>query len=105
MATNKTVQKQPWEAFYIAGDFSKVLESGEIIASAPTSEVVAYDKTGADATSTVIEDGTITVDEQFLKVRIKGGTESGSPYKVSFRATTDQGNKWEVDAPVEVEEK
>lgn len=108
---NKAIKKQAWEAFYIAGSILKVQTDTETIVLL-NSSVVAEDKDGNDVTST-FTDGTTKVlgsdpkgsyaDNQ-LEIRIRNGEEAASPYKVTFRMETTEGNKWEVDRTVEVEE-
>ena len=103
--------KQAWEAFYIAGSILKVQTDTEVIVLA-NSSVLAEDKDGNDVSTTFLEQATKVLgtdpkgsfaDNQ-LEIRIRDGEEALSPYKVTFRMETDEGNKWEVDRKVEVEE-
>ncbi len=108
---NKAIQKQAYEAFYIAGSILRVQTDTEVIVLG-SSSVVAEDKDGNDVTSTLLQGGSEVLgtdpkgafaDNQ-LEVRLQSGSESASPYKVTFRMETDEGNKWEVDREVEVTE-
>jgi hypothetical protein len=103
MAKVKPVVKQPFESFFIAGSFAKVLTDGETI-DVDKSVVVAYDKEGKEYPD-LIDEPSKTVDDKQLSIRIKDGKPELSPFKVSFRAVTSANNKWEVDAPIEVQEK
>lgn len=97
-------EKQPYEAFFIAGDFDDVLEDGEVI-NESSSLVTAVDKEGTDATFIVLEGATKTIVGTVLKVRCKGGDETLSKYKITFRILTDVGNKWEIDCKMKVKER
>ena len=107
---NKKVKKQPYEAFYISGSIYNVAASGETVDDS-NSSVVAEDKDGTDVTSTLLESGTKALaddpnggTDNMLTMRLQNGTEAASPYKVSFKIQTTDGNKYEVDMDVEVEE-
>ena len=103
MAKVKPIEKQPFEAFPVYGKFDKVLEEGEII-SVDDSVVIVTDKDGVED-ATMIDEPTKNVDEGKLIIRIQGGDPAKSPYNVSFRAVTSLGNKWEVDAQLNIIEK
>jgi uncharacterized protein (UPF0333 family) len=93
--------KQPYEQFYISADFSKNLSSSE---SVNAQTCTATDKDAADASSIVIESGTISTTNNIVQIQIKGGTVAKSPYKLLFRVETDAGNKWELDVTMYVKE-
>ena len=101
--------KQTYEEFYIAGDFSEdedgndILDSGETIVLA-SSTVAAEDKDGTDVSSTVLDQSTKTVDGSQLKMLCKAGAEASSPYKITFKAVTSSGNKYEIDVRMNIEE-
>lgn len=103
MAKVKPIEKQPYEAFFVHGLFTKVMEETETIDIA-NSTVVISDKNGT-IDATMVQEPTLVADGHKLSIRIQGGDPELSPYKVSFRITTSLGNKWEVDAVLEVEEK
>lgn len=107
---NKKVKKQPYEAFYISGSIYNVAAEGETV-DLNNSTVVAEDKDGTDVTSTLLESGTKALaddpnggTDNMLTMRVQAGEEDYSPYKVSFRIQTTDGNKYEVDMDIEIEE-
>ena len=101
MALEKTT-KQSFEAYFIHGDFSAVMESPETIVLG-TSTATATDNTNTPDES-VIDTPSIYVDEFKYYVRIKDGTEAKSPYKITLRVTTSTGNKWEVEGLLVIKE-
>ena len=106
---NKPVEKQAWEAFFISGSILKVQTDTETIVVG-NSLVLAEDKNGDDVSTTFLDQTTIivmddpkgTLTNNQLAMRIRNGTKALSPYKVTFRMETDEGNKWEVDREVNV---
>lgn len=106
---NKAIDKQAYEAFFIGGSILKVQTDTETINLA-NSTVVAEDVNGTDVSSSFLEQATIilgndsqgTYANNQLSMRIRDGEESLSPYKVTFRMETTEGNKWEVDRMVNV---
>jgi len=111
----KTVKKQNWEAYYLAGSILEWQEddSTEVV-TLVGSTVVAEDADGTDVSDTFMEQGTKRLDsdlngdfdDNMLSMRLKGegGDVTKSPYIVTFRITTDEGNQYEVDYKVEVKE-
>jgi hypothetical protein len=103
------ISKQPYEEFWIGGDFSGELEDLEVLAL-PGCAVVCYDKDGnnlsgnADTVYDESEPLILSADNTQLKCRIKGGVEALSPYKISFLSVTSAGNRYEIDAEIEVED-
>ena len=89
------ITKQPSEKFYVSVDFSAVLASGETL-DAMASGVTAYDSSGTDVTSTIIDASALTASSGILQTRIMGGTNA-SDYKVTFVAHTSSGNIFEMD--------
>ncbi len=96
-----STQKQSYERYFIYGDFSSVMETGETIDS---ETIVAEDKDGADATATVVDAASAYVDGFKQYVRIKDGTEAASPYKITIKIETSNGNRWEVDGLIKIKE-
>ena len=94
--------KQPWEEERIAGEFTDDLDDGETISS---STVSAVDKDDNDVSTTVLDQATKTIDGGYVKIFAKGGSEAASPYVITFRATTSDGQKLEVDVRMRIEEK
>ncbi len=104
MGLTKT-EKQGFERYFIHGDFSAVLESGETLdVNNADTTITAIDSSGADATATIIDDASKYVDGSNLYVRIKDGDEAGSPYKITIKVETSSGNRWEVDGLIKIKE-
>ncbi len=103
MAKIKPIEKQPFEAFPVYGKFGKVLVENELI-DAELSSVIVSDVDGVED-PTMIDLPTKNVQEDKLVIRIQNGDPAKSPYNVSFRAVTSLGNKWEVDAQLNIIEK
>jgi len=99
--------KQAYEVFWISSSFANDLGSSEAIIIA-SSTVTVTDKDDTDVTSDIIVIGTLSCDStnQIAQVQIKGGVESASPYKITFRIVTDSSpaNKWENDVRMKVKE-
>jgi hypothetical protein len=93
--------KQSYEQFYIAGNFSLNLGDGETI---DDETVTAVDKTGADATATVLTAGTDTIVDGKVRVQVTGGSQALSPYRIRFIIETSLTNKWEIDVKMRVKE-
>jgi hypothetical protein len=94
--------KQPSEKFYISAGFSDVISTGETIVIGNCS-VVAVDKDGTDVTSTVLIVAELAVSGTTgLLVRVKDGTESASPYKITFTCATNLDNEFEVDVEMRI---
>ena len=92
--------KQISETFPISVDFSDNMATGEIIVS----EVIsATDVDGDDATAGVLSDPG-NDGAQAATVRVLAGTEALSPYKITFKATTDEDNVWELDILMKIKE-
>lgn len=104
MSSLPETKKQPYEEFYIEGEFDKVLTAGETIVGSPV--VTAIDKNGNDATSEMINSTSIaiTADTRGVNVQIKGGSIGNSPYRIIFRVITDTPNKFELDGLIKVVE-
>ena len=114
MAIGK-VKKQAYEAFYIAGSILEwqADDSTEVVILA-TSTVIAEDAAGTDVSATFLDQGTKRLDDDtdgdfddnMLSIRLAsdGGAEADSPFKVTFKIITDEGNYFEVDVRVEVKE-
>jgi len=96
--------KQPYESFTVNADFENVMNTTESI-SVSSSDVVAEDKDGNDVTDTVLVSGSKAVSGFTLQIRVQAGTAAGSPYKITYKAVTDVGEKYEADQFMEVEEK
>ena len=112
------VTKQSYEEFRIHADFGLNMESGEVLVVGSCT-VVCTDKDGVDVTTTLLDDTTKAVingdavptgsgvASAALQVLIKGGSESASPYKYTFKGVTDliPPNKWEKDISLKLKEK
>ena len=95
-------KKQPYERYFIHGDFTDVMATGETII---TGVITAIDKDGTDATADVIEAGTDYAEGPLYYFRIVDGLEIQSPYKFTLRIETSLGNRWEIDGGIEVVER
>ena len=100
---SNTFTKQPYEEFTVGGDFSLVMDTDETIVVG-SSDAVVEDSAGTDVTSSIIESGSLAANGQILQVRVKGGTEDGSPYKITYKAVSDVGEKYEIDQFMEVKD-
>jgi hypothetical protein len=95
--------KQPNELFPISIDFADDLESTEEVSSA---SIIAYDVDDTDVSSTIlsgsssISDGEnqdeTTHTNSKVTQKVQAGT-SRAKYKITFRATTSNGNVYEAD--------
>ena len=106
----ESFEKQPYEEITIAGDFESVMASTEALVLA-TSTVTATDKNGSDVSSTVLDQSTKAIGDSpdggtsnALKMRCRAGSESLSPYKLSYRGVTSTGDKWEIDIRMKIKE-
>jgi hypothetical protein len=104
------VTKQPYESFLIGSSIYDVQEVGEVV-DLGNSTATAVDKDGTDVSTTFLDQSTLALDDDasggtnnVLKIRIRSGTENGSPYTVTFKMQTSRANKYEVDVTVRVEE-
>lgn len=104
------IEKQPYESFVIAGSILSVMETAEVVLVG-SSTVTATDTDGLDVSTTFLDQTSIVVGDDpdggtdnALEVRIRAGSEAGSPYKVTFQMTTDLTNQYEVDRTVKVKE-
>ena len=88
--------KQLAEKFTIGADFANALDSGESI-SESLSTVTAVDGSKNDATDDVLTDDSKSVSGTELKIGVEGGTVANSPYKITFLATTNLNNVYELD--------
>lgn len=99
-----TITKYVWEEFLISGDFRKApAEAGEEVVEA-TSSVAAVDKSGADATSELLDITTKAVTGTRLSVQCRNGDPDKSPYIVNFKMVTTLGNQYQTRLEVIVEE-
>jgi len=98
-----TITKYVWEEFSISGDFRKAPgEINEVVVE-DASSVAAVDKSGADATSELLDPATKAAVGTRLSVKCVGGDSEKSPYIVSFKMLTSLGNKYETRLEVIVE--
>lgn len=111
MAIVKTT-KQGWEEYFIAGSIINVQKDGTEKVVLGTSSIEAIDKEGSDALATIVDVATKKLDddpdgsytENMLSVKCKAGLESGSPYVVTFKMTTTEGQKWETEMQIVIKE-
>lgn len=111
---NVEVEKQPFEKWPLAVDFTDDLEpTGENIVLA-NSTITAEDRNEDDATSDVLDNQkalATNIERTDARVNaslqevIKAGDPAKSPYRVSYRIETDAGFNFEKDIILKVEEK
>lgn len=93
-------EKQPYEEFTISTDFSTNFATGEVLAS---QTVTAMDRDGTNVTDTVTDQTTLSDDGVgTVSILIRAGSESKSPYKITFKCITSAGHKWENDIRMSV---
>lgn len=93
--------KQPYEAYYIAFDFSNVIASSSIVSAT----ITVVDSSGEDKTSTITTAESQVLTATQVNVWIKGGTD-GETYKITCRIITNSvpAEKYELDAELPVVE-
>jgi hypothetical protein len=89
--------KQPWEEYYVAFNFVRVITPETEIDSVVVS---VTDEEGIDVTSTLTDPTKIEIVDEKVFVWVRGGTEQ--VYKITCRITMDNGEKFEQDAELEV---
>jgi len=89
--------KQPNEKYPISIDYSAVLNESETISSR---EVIGY-LGDTDVTAIIIDSSSISGDD--ILVVVKAG-DAGNTYKITVRATTSDGNVYEKDVEMYVNE-
>lgn len=95
--------KQPLEKFYQGVDWSEALPEGRTIVVCTVSALDLAD--GSDATGVILGSSGAAIDSTGSKtsVQLRGGTNHHR-YKVTFRATLDDGEILEEDLTVVVED-
>ncbi len=93
-------EKQPWESFVIAGEFTNNMTASETI-TLGSSSVTIVDANGEDKTADMISSPQV-ISRTKLAARLSGGTADLSPYKVTFKILTSDLNKWEKDVQIRV---
>lgn len=91
-------EKQVSEIIPISMDYAQLLNDTETISSL---SVTAFDPNDANVTSTIIYNYSICGD--ICKTTCKAGTD-GVRYKITFKATTTEGNVYEEDVFMKVYE-
>lgn len=105
--------KQSWERYPIAGSILNVQTPTETVSLA-NSSASAVDNTGADATSIILDDTQEKLDtdpdspagytNNMYSIRLQAGDENDSPYVVTFYLETSEGNRYECEMIVNIEE-
>lgn len=105
MAINQLV-KQSAETFSIYGGVTNVAEDEETIVLG-SSTVKCYDNTGTEDSTMLSGAPTVSDDGLRLYQRLAGsvGTEALSPYKITFKMVTTEGNLYEKDVFVTVKDR
>lgn len=106
MGLEKT-KKQPFERYFVYGDFAKVMDDDETLdAGNANTTVTAIDLSDdSDATGVVIDTPSMNVDNETkrLYIRLIDGVD-GKDYQFTIRVETSIGNRWEVDGILDVDE-
>lgn len=95
--------KQPFEAHTLEVDFSGKLDADDSLIVG-NSTVTALDSNGDDVSASIVEAGSLAVSGLSLFARVKGGTD-GAKYKITFRTTSNKGEKVEHDIDLIIREK
>jgi len=111
MAITKTT-KQGWEEYFIAGSILNVQKDETEAVVLGTSTIEAIDNEGNDALATIVDTATKKLDDDpdgsytnnMLGVKCKGGVEASSPYIVTFKMVTTEGQKWETEMKIVIKE-
>ena len=103
MLTPNYFEKSPWESFTVYGDFSNVMASDETIVLA-SSSILIEDKNGDDVTDTVLVTSSEVVSGFTLRGRVQAGSESLSPYKITYKAITSASEQYSVEQFMNVKE-
>ncbi len=110
MQSIPTVEKQPYEEFFMGADFVDVLDTDEVLVLASSSVTAIDTSDSSDVTDTLLQTATKVLDasedggtDNVLKIRVQAGATSNK-YKVTFKTVTDLGNKWEKDIYLKVKE-
>ena len=90
--------KQPSEIIPISMNYYYLLNKTETITNLT---VNVYDSDGADVTASIISNSYIT--DRVCNVTVKSG-EDGERYKITIKASTDEGNLYEEDVHMQVTE-
>lgn len=91
--------KQPWEEIIIPIDCTNRLPTGVTVSSAT---VAMFDSQGQDVSSTMI-DGSPSIVNNIVSVKIKGGTD-GQKYTLRIRLPLSNGEKAEDELIIYVKE-
>lgn len=95
--------KQPAERYAIEADFSEDIQGSEEI-DAVLSEVSAVDCDGEDASSEVLDSASMIVSSHIIQIDVLSGETGGSPYTITFSATTDRGRTYVIQRAMYVVE-
>lgn len=93
--------KQPYEEYFVAFNFSRVISPNTEIVSAI---VIVYDEDGNDVTEIITEPSEQTIQKTKVAIKIKSGI-SENTYKITCRIITSNGEKFEMDSELNVIEK
>jgi len=102
--------KYPTEVFWIKASVIDVLEDAEI-AQLAGSSITAKDNTGADVSTTLLDQSTICLastpdrddsEDTALMIKIRGGSVAKQPYVVSFKVATTGGQLFLVQQQMTV---
>ena len=96
-----TTTKKPYEVFPLSVDFQDVLATGETISTAAASSVLLGGY--AEESSSLVSASAPTIDGTTVLFSIQGGAD-GQTHLVRVQITTSDGNKYQEDITVVVQE-
>jgi hypothetical protein len=108
-------RKQTYEQYFISASIIHVQRNAAEKVVLSASSVLAWDKDGGDVATTLLDQATKKLDtdpktcgldysNNMLSIRVRGGDEALMPYKVTFKMETTDGNRYEADMRVGVNE-
>lgn len=101
-ASPAEIQKDPGEVRDFVLSFADSLGSSTI--SAIDLFRATDTRTGADATSSVLSAPSIQADGKSIKFRVIAGQPDGNRYKLEFRVTASDGQKFEANLHLNVKD-
>ncbi len=96
--------KQPSERFYIQASIYEAQTAEDAIVLGEVA-VTAQDRDGGDASAVVLDPSSLVLasdprgsfTDNVVGIRVRNGTQASSPYKITFRMPTQNGDLWEKD--------
>jgi len=92
--------KQPYDEYFVDFDFTKDLTGVDTV---KTATVTAVDDIGADATAVITKVASQSITSRKVYVWVNGGVD-GTMYVITCKIVTTNGEKYEKDGEIFVEE-